>query len=197
MSLSAMRIIFFNSFLLSTPIKLVAIERDRRCIDALTEIQTHYPKLEIIEADALAINELELFQNKFAIIANLPYNIATVLLFKWLKIYQNISSIHIMLQKEVAQRIAAKQGDNHYGRLAIMVNILCETKIVMTVKNSVFTPPPKVTSAIIRLIPRPKPLFDVVSSACAALERFTDTVVYLCTLPHSAQRPSTTQTNLT
>jgi len=150
-----------RSILDLNPIKLVAIERDRRCIDALEEIKTYYPKLEIIEADALIMNELDLFQNKFAIIANLPYNIATVLLFKWLKIYQNISSIHIMLQKEVAQRIAAKQGDNHYGRLAIMVNILCETKIVLTVKNSVFTPPPKVTSAIIQLIPREKPLFDV------------------------------------
>ena len=143
------------------PIKLIAIERDHRCIYALTEIKSHYPKLEIIEEDALEVNELELFQNKFAIIANLPYNIATVLLFKWLKIYQSISSIHIMLQKEVAQRIVAKQGDKHYGRLAIMVNILCETKIALTVKNSVFTPPPKVTSAIIQLIPRPKPLFEV------------------------------------
>lgn len=150
-----------RSILDQKPQKLISIERDQRCITALEEIKSHYPTLNIIEEDALNIDETKLFTNRFSIIANLPYNIGTVLIFKWLKIYQKIDSMHLMLQKEVAQRIAAKQGDKHYGRLAIMVNFLCETKIVLEVKKSVFTPPPKVTSAIIQIIPREKPLFDV------------------------------------
>lgn len=151
-----------RSILDKKPQKLIAIERDERCIEALHELQNYYGKnLKIINGDALEINELELFQNqKFSIIANLPYNIGTVLLFKWLNIYQNISSMHLMLQLEVAQRICAKVGDKNYGRLAIMVNFLCETKIAMKVQNTVFSPPPKVTSAIIEIIPRQKPLFD-------------------------------------
>ncbi|MBL6664713.1 MAG: 16S rRNA (adenine(1518)-N(6)/adenine(1519)-N(6))-dimethyltransferase RsmA [Rickettsiales bacterium] len=149
-----------RSILDQKPKKLIAIERDQRCIKVLEEIKSYYPTLEIIEEDALKINELQLFQNNFSIIANLPYNIGTVLIFKWLKIYQNIDSMHLMLQKEVAERIVAKKGSKHYGRLAIMVNFLCETRIALEVKKSVFTPPPKVTSAIVEIIPRSKPLFD-------------------------------------
>jgi 16S rRNA (adenine1518-N6/adenine1519-N6)-dimethyltransferase len=145
--------------------KLIAVEKDSRCLQALNELKEFYGKrFEIIEGDALEIEELTLLKNdieKFKIIANLPYNIGTVLLFKWLKISDKIESMHLMLQKEVVQRITAKVGDNHYGRLAVMVNFLCETKMVFTVSNSVFTPPPKVTSAIVEIIPRQKPLADV------------------------------------
>jgi len=144
--------------------KLTVIEKDSRCLEALKELQNFYGKrLKIIEGDALKIDETELFlsDQKFKIIANLPYNIGTVLLFKWLKIAPQISSMHLMLQKEVVDRITAKVGDNHYGRLAVMVNFLCETKKVFEVSRLVFTPPPKVTSAIVEIIPRQKPLVDV------------------------------------
>ena len=126
-----------RSILDKKPQKLIAIERDDRCIEALGELQEFYgDSFEIVNDDALKVDELALFQNqKFSIIANLPYNIGTVLLFKWLNIYQNISSMHLMLQLEVAQRICAKVGDKNYGRLAIMVNFLCETKIAMKVQK--------------------------------------------------------------
>lgn len=144
--------------------KLIAIEKDKRCLDALKELQNFYgAQLEIIEGDALEIDETKILSpdKKFKIIANLPYNIGTVLLFKWLKISDRISSMTLMLQKEVVERIIAKPSDKQYGRLAVMVNFLCETRLVFSVNRSVFTPPPKVTSAIIEIIPREKPLFDV------------------------------------
>lgn len=165
--------------------KLTVIEMDERCIEALNELKEFYgDRLEIIQGDALKISEklivdsCQLLANienaspspttnnqqlttKFKIIANLPYNIGTVLIFKWLKIAPQIASMHLMLQKEVVERIVAKPKDNHYGRLAIMVNFLCETRMVFTVSRTVFTPPPKVTSAIVEIIPRQKPLYDV------------------------------------
>lgn len=144
--------------------KLIVIERDERCLNLLKEIQDFYEnRLEIINEDALEIDETKLFSSgkKFKIIANLPYNIGTLLIFKWLKIAPRISSMTLMLQKEVVERITAKTNDRHYGRLAVMINFLCETKMLFTVNRSVFTPPPKVTSAIVQIIPRKEPLFDV------------------------------------
>ncbi len=149
--------------------KLTVIEMDERCIAALNELKEFYgERLEIIKGDALKTDEIELIGShsdlptpKFKIIANLPYNIGTVLIFKWLKIAPQIESMHLMLQKEVVERITAKPGEDHYGRLAVMVNFLCHTKMVFSVSKSVFTPPPKVTSAIVEIIPRQKPLADV------------------------------------
>ena len=144
--------------------KLIAIEKDQRCLQALAELKEFYgDRLEIINEDALEIDETKLFadEEKFKIIANLPYNIGTVLLIKWLKIAPKISSMTLMLQKEVVERIIAKPNSNHYGRLAVMTNFLCESKMVFTVSNSVFTPPPKVTSAIAEITPRLQPLGDV------------------------------------
>lgn len=145
--------------------KLIAIEKDQRCLAALNELKiaANYDNLEVIEDDALDIDETTLFpgDEKFKIIANLPYNIGTVLLFKWLKIAPKIASMHLMLQKEVVERIVAKPGEKHYGRLSVMINFLCETKMLFTVSRFVFTPPPKVTSAIVEVIPREKPLADV------------------------------------
>lgn len=142
---------------------LTVIEKDSRCLEVLNELKDFYQnRLEIIEADALEIDEEKLFgEEKFKIIANLPYNIGTILIFKWLKIAPKISSMHLMLQKEVVDRITAKPNDKHYGRLAVMVNFLCHTKKVFEVGRHVFTPPPKVTSAIVEIIPREKPLSDV------------------------------------
>lgn len=144
--------------------KLVSIEKDHRCLEALEELKNFYgERFEIVSDDALETDETKLFisDKKFKIIANLPYNIGTVLLFKWLKIAPQVASMHLMLQKEVVDRIVAKPNTNHYGRLAVMVNFLCETKMVFKVSPTVFTPPPKVTSAIVEIIPRTKPLADV------------------------------------
>jgi 16S rRNA (adenine1518-N6/adenine1519-N6)-dimethyltransferase len=135
--------------------KLIVVEKDQRCLNILQEIKQFHSKLEIIAQDALDINEADLFkENKFKIIANLPYNIATILIFKWLRILQNITSMTLMVQKEVAQRITAKVGDKNYGRLSVMINYLCHSKINFIVSNSVFKPRPKVMSAIIELKPK-------------------------------------------
>jgi 16S rRNA (adenine1518-N6/adenine1519-N6)-dimethyltransferase len=136
--------------------KLFVIEKDQRCILALKELQEFYgSRLEIIEGDALEIDETKIFSDnsKFKIIANLPYNIGTVLIFKWLKILPKIASLNLMLQKEVVQRICAKIDDKNYGRLAIMLNLLCDTKMLFEVNKMVFSPPPKITSAIVQIIP--------------------------------------------
>ena len=157
--------------------KLTVIEKDERCLEALKELKNFYgERLEIVAGDALTIDEEKIFEKwtpqqvrgdikimsprtccGVKIIANLPYNIGTVLLFKWLKISDKIESMHLMLQKEVVQRIVARPGENHYGRLAVMVNFLCETKMLFSVSPTVFTPQPKVTSAIVQIIPRQKP----------------------------------------
>lgn len=137
--------------------KLVAIEKDEICLDVLSELKNHYKdQFEIINADAILADEEKIFAGeKFHIIANLPYNIGTVLLIKWLKISSKISSMTLMLQKEVVERIiASKPGDKHYGRLGVMVNFFCETKMLFEVNPGVFTPQPKVTSAIVQIIPR-------------------------------------------
>ena len=136
--------------------KLFVIEKDHRCILALRDLQEFYgSRLEIIEGDALEIDETKIFteNSQFKIIANLPYNIGTVLIFKWLKILPKIASMNLMLQKEVVQRICAKIGDKNYGRLAIMLNLLCDTKMLFEVNKMVFSPPPKITSAIVQIIP--------------------------------------------
>ena len=136
--------------------KLTIIEKDKRCILALNELKDFYKdRLEIIEGDALEIDFREIFgDKKFRIIANLPYNIGTPLLFRFLELRDQITSIHLMLQKEVVCRITAKAGEDHYGRLAVMVNFLCDSKLLFLVDKNVFNPPPKVTSAIVEIIPK-------------------------------------------
>lgn len=136
--------------------KLTIIEKDKRCILALNELKDFYKdRLEIIEGDALEIDFREIFgDKKFRIIANLPYNIGTPLLFRFLELRDQITSIHLMLQKEVVCRITAKVGEDHYGRLAVMVNFLCDSKLLFLVDKNVFNPPPKVTSAIVEIIPK-------------------------------------------
>lgn len=144
------------SILIANPKKLIAIEKDRIAVEILKDLANNFPpqQLEIINQDALSLDLETLTEDRFKIIANLPYNIGTALLIKWLKNLSKIDSIHIMLQKEVARRIVAKVGDSCYGRLAVIANYLCDTKILMTVPPTVFTPQPKVDSAIVELIPK-------------------------------------------
>jgi 16S rRNA (adenine1518-N6/adenine1519-N6)-dimethyltransferase len=145
--------------------KIIAVERDARCLAALAGIAQHYPgRLEIIEGDALEIDlGLLVGQARPArVCANLPYNIATALLVSWLETDPWppwFDRLTLMFQREVAERIVASPTQRAaYGRLAVLCNWRCETRILFDVAASAFTPPPKVTSALVELVPRPAPL---------------------------------------
>jgi 16S rRNA (adenine1518-N6/adenine1519-N6)-dimethyltransferase len=148
---------------------LIAIEKDRRFIDDLRALS---PRLQVIEADALEADEAALLQaagaGRAAIVANLPYNIATPLLVKWLKAPAWRGAMALMFQKEVAERIVAAPGDGAYGRLAVLAQARCEAAIVLHVGARAFSPPPKVDSAVVRLVDRADPYGDL-----AALETVT------------------------
>jgi 16S rRNA (adenine1518-N6/adenine1519-N6)-dimethyltransferase len=143
--------------------RVIAIERDERAIVALEEIAAHYPgRLEIVSGDALRIDMPKLVGGERArVVANLPYNIATPLLIGWLTAEPWppwYDMLVLMFQREVAERIVAKVGDDAYGRLAVLAGWRCEAKIVFDVAPSAFVPPPNVTSSVVRLVPRPAPL---------------------------------------
>jgi 16S rRNA (adenine1518-N6/adenine1519-N6)-dimethyltransferase len=162
-----------KSILKLNPEKLTVIEQDDRCIAALEEIKTFYPQLEIIKGDALKFDIAGFAANKkIKIIANLPYNIATELLFKWMFSLQNVELMILMFQKEVVERIVAKPNSKAFGRLAVMVNFFCETKKLFDISPSSFTPSPKVTSSLVIIKPRAKPIMDVdfktLEKVCAA-----------------------------
>ncbi|HEV2509856.1 16S rRNA (adenine(1518)-N(6)/adenine(1519)-N(6))-dimethyltransferase RsmA [Bosea sp. (in: a-proteobacteria)] len=143
--------------------RVIAIERDRRCMPALAEIAAHYPgRLEIVDGDALAVDLSGLLDGGPArIVANLPYNIGTPLLVGWLSAESWPpwwSSLTLMFQREVAERIVAKPEQRAaYGRLAVLANWRCETKILFDVPKTAFVPQPKITSSIVQLVPRQQP----------------------------------------
>lgn len=141
---------------------VTVIEADERFRPALEDISKAYPdKLSVVMGDALKINPNEIFEGGYKIVANLPYNIATPLLIKWLSQSPiRWDSLTLMFQKEVAQRICAQPGDDAYGRLAVLSNWLADTTIVFDVSADVFVPPPKVTSTIVTLVPREQPLAE-------------------------------------
>jgi 16S rRNA (adenine1518-N6/adenine1519-N6)-dimethyltransferase len=142
--------------------KVIAVERDRRCLPALDEIAAAYPgKLEIISADALDLQEATLLPRGARVAANLPYNVGTALLIKWLTVEvwpPWWASLTLMFQREVAMRITAKPGDAHYGRLAVLAGWRTRAKILFDVNRSAFVPPPSVTSSIVRIEPLPEPV---------------------------------------
>ena len=153
--------------------RVVAIERDQRCIAALDEIAARYPgRLTIVSADALAIDMAHLAPPPVRVVANLPYNIATPLLVGWLTAepwppwYESLT---LMFQREVAERIAAPPGGKTYGRLAVLAQWRTEPRILFDVAPRAFTPQPKVTSSVVQLVPRPHPL----TADVATLERVT------------------------
>jgi 16S rRNA (adenine1518-N6/adenine1519-N6)-dimethyltransferase len=166
--------------------KLVAIERDSRCLPALAEISDHYPgRLEVIEGDALKIDFAALTREKsegrpVKIIANLPYNVGTQLLLNWLLPEDAPEpgeqpwppfweSLTLMFQREVGLRIVADETDDHYGRLGVLAGWRTQAHMVFDVPPQAFTPPPKVTSTVVHLVPRAHPL----PCAVAKLERVT------------------------
>lgn len=142
--------------------KVIAVERDRRPIEALNEIAKAYPgRLEIIEGDALEIDPASLCEGPRKIVANLPYNISTQLVMNWLDNITEYESLTLMFQKEVADRLAAVPRTKNYGRLSVMVQWLCDVHCNFDISPSSFTPPPKVMSTVATLRPRPEPLVDV------------------------------------
>lgn len=150
-----------RSILLQGAPHLIAIEKDKRAVRYLEALQQAAgTRLAVMEADALTLPIWELGQQPRQIIANLPYNIATPLLIQWLEHASAFTKMTLMFQKEVAQRIVAKPGDSNFGRLSVLSNWLTFSEILFEVPASAFTPPPKVTSAVIQLIPRQKPEFD-------------------------------------
>jgi 16S rRNA (adenine1518-N6/adenine1519-N6)-dimethyltransferase len=138
--------------------KVVAIERDERALPALAEIAAAYPgRLEVISGDALEIDYAALADGPTRIIANLPYNIATPLLTGWLTSEPwppFFESLTLMFQREVAERIVAKPGEDAYGRLGVLCGWRAEARIAFDVNRNAFVPPPKVTSSVVLLKPK-------------------------------------------
>ncbi|MFD1036001.1 16S rRNA (adenine(1518)-N(6)/adenine(1519)-N(6))-dimethyltransferase RsmA [Sphingomonas hankookensis] len=152
--------------------KVTAIERDRRCIPALEELGAAFPgRLRVIEGDALEIDAPSLFEGRPHIASNLPYNVGTALFVGWLSAEWRPwwQSLTLMFQREVADRIVAQANDDAYGRLAVLAQWRSAARIAMPVHRSAFTPPPKVMSAVVHVVPTDAP--DGV--ALKVLERLT------------------------
>lgn len=161
--------------LLRAGAEVTAIEMDRRCLPALSELTMAFPdRLRVIEGDALKLDHNELMGGEpFAILSNLPYNVGTALFTRWMggeTWPPQWTSLTLMFQQEVAQRIVAKPGTSAYGRLAVLAQWRAQARLAMKVHRSAFTPPPKVMSAIVHVEPGAMP--EGVSAR--VLERVTE-----------------------
>lgn len=155
--------------------RVIAIEKDPRCRAALAEIASAAAgRLEILEADALQVELSDLGEAPRRIVANLPYNVGTPLLTAWLaRIAEEpalLESVTVMLQQEVAQRLVAVPRTKQYGRLSVLTQWLCETRLLLDLPPRAFVPPPKVVSSVVQLTPRAQPLAP---APRPALERVT------------------------
>jgi 16S rRNA (adenine1518-N6/adenine1519-N6)-dimethyltransferase len=156
---------------------VIAIERDRRCVEALADLQDAYPgRLIVVEADALTVDAAALARERSdearlpAIVANLPYNVATPLLVQWLKDARAYAHMTLMFQKEVAERLIAKPRTPAYGRLSVLTQWLTEATRLFDVDPRAFVPPPRVTSSVVRLVPLAAPRGE---AAFGDIERVT------------------------
>jgi 16S rRNA (adenine1518-N6/adenine1519-N6)-dimethyltransferase len=141
--------------LLETGARVTAVEKDERFRPLLEELAAASGELTLVLADALAVDEAELAGGEPGhVVSNLPYNVGTPLLIKWLTGPWRPASLTLMFQKEVARRIVAEPGDSDYGRLAVIAQAVSDAAIVMDVPARAFTPPPKVDSAVVHLTPR-------------------------------------------
>ena len=157
--------------LLEAGAHVIAVEKDPRCVALLAELAAAAPgRLEVISGDALKLDISTLGREPRRIVANLPYNVATELLFRWLKTPTAFESMTLMFQREVALRIAAEPGSKTFGRVSIMSQWLCEVAIAFDINPRAFTPPPQVDSTVISLKPRAVPLAP---ANAATLERVT------------------------
>jgi 16S rRNA (adenine1518-N6/adenine1519-N6)-dimethyltransferase len=152
-----------RALLMEGAAKVIAVERDARCLPALAEIAAVYPgQLDVVQADALELDESKLFGGKpVRIAANLPYNVGTALLVKWLTVETwppFWQSLTLMFQREVAERIVAPPDTEHYGRLSVLAQWRTRPKILFDVSRQAFTPPPKITSSIVRIEPLDRPI---------------------------------------
>ena len=147
--------------LLRAGAEVVAVERDRRCLPALAELaEAADGRLRVIEGDAMAIDAAAEAGDGAHIVANLPYNVGTALLVRWLepdKWPPWWASLSLMFQKEVAERIVAKPGSDHFGRLSVLAQWRCQATLALGVHRSAFVPPPKVMSAVVHIVPRAMP----------------------------------------
>jgi 16S rRNA (adenine1518-N6/adenine1519-N6)-dimethyltransferase len=151
--------------------RLVAIERDERCLGALAEIAAAHPgRLEVLAADALEVRLADLGPAPRIVVANLPYNVSTALLLGWIGEADAIDRLVLMFQKEVADRLVARPRGKDYGRLSVIVQWRMKARPLFDIPARAFTPPPKVTSTVVELLPRPEPLAPC---RMATLERVT------------------------
>ena len=143
--------------------RVVAIEKDARCLPALAEISAAYPgRLDLLNEDALEVDWAAHLTPPIKVVANLPYNVGTELLVRWLtpKVWPpEWQSLTLMFQREVAERIVAQPGGKAYGRLAVLAQWRCSAKIALTLPPEAFTPPPKVRSAVVHIEALPEPRF--------------------------------------
>ncbi len=148
-----------RSLIGSNATKIIAVEFDLRAVAALQNLTGE--RVEIVQGDALRVNYQSLAEEPRAIVANLPYNIATVLLTNWLKEMREkpgaYDSMTLMFQKEVAERIVAAPGSKTFGRLAVIAQWICECRICFDLPPSAFTPPPKVSSSVVHFVPKKLP----------------------------------------
>ncbi len=157
--------------------KLIAIERDARCIAALQPlIAVSDSRLQIVEADALKIDVVALlrqegWQGPIKVVANLPYNVGTALILAWLERPADIAGITVLVQKEVAERLAAQPRTKAYGRLSVLAQWLCAVDLAFDIGPRAFTPPPQVTSTVVNLMPRATRLFAAERSDLEAVTR--------------------------
>lgn len=160
--------------LLRAGARVTAVEMDRRCVPALAELEAAFPgRLRVIEGDALKLDHDALMGEPYAVVANLPYNVGTALLVRWLGGQDwppRWTSLTLMFQQEVAQRIVADPASDAYGRLAVLAQWRARARIALKVHRSAFTPPPKVMSAIVHIEPAAMP--EGVSAR--VLERLTE-----------------------
>jgi 16S rRNA (adenine1518-N6/adenine1519-N6)-dimethyltransferase len=137
---------------------VVAVERDSRCIVALADLlEASEGRLRLIEGDALEVDPEAIAPAPRAIVANLPYNVATPLLIGWLKRIEQFRSLTLMFQREVADRLSAKPGSKAYGRLSVISQWRAEVRPMFNLPARAFTPPPKIESTVVQLIPRAVP----------------------------------------
>ena len=157
--------------LLEAGARVIAVEKDARFLPLLAELAAAAEgRLTVVEADALAVDEAMLAGGRGHVVSNLPYNVGTPLLVKWLTGPWRPASMTLMFQKEVADRIAAKPGASAYGRLGVISQAVCDAAVVMDLPARAFTPPPKVASAVVRLDPRAE---TPTREELAALEKVT------------------------
>ncbi len=151
--------------------RVVAVERDPRCLAALAELAAAYPgRLEVVAGDALRLDPAGLAPPPRKIVANLPYNIATALLLGWLDRIGEFDSLTLMFQREVALRLVAAPRTKSYGRLSVLTQWLAEPRLLFDLPARAFTPPPKVVSSVVAIAPRSAPL---AAAAKSVLERVT------------------------